>query len=59
MDESKIDSHSSAWKIPRRSFEVNEDVVMGISNFLTIEGFLLVGGGKANNIHDNDESGLS
>ena len=34
----------------RRSFEILEDVVMSLPNFSTIVRFLLVGGGKANDI---------
>ena len=36
----------------RRSFEIHEGVVMSLPNFSTIERFLLVGGGKANDIYD-------
>ena len=52
MDVSTLNAQSSAWGIPRRSLDVNEDIVLGIPNFLTIERFLLVGGGNADNIYD-------
>ena len=52
MDETKLDSCASAWLLTRRSFEVYEDVVVSIPNFSTIERFVLVGGGKADDIYD-------
>ena len=52
MDVSTLDSQSSAWGIPRRSLDVNEDIVLGIPNFSTIERFLLVGGENADDIYD-------
>ena len=43
----------SPARIPTtRSFEVHEDVVMGIPNFSTIERFFLVGGGKADDMYN-------
>ena len=37
----------------RYSCEINEDIVLSLPNFSTIERFLIVGGGKANDIYDN------
>ena len=37
----------------RYSCEINEDIVLSLPNFSTIERFLTVGGGKANDIYDN------
>ena len=52
MDDTKLVSQSSTLRLIRRSFESHEDVIMGIPNFSTIEIFLLVGGGKADDIYD-------
>ena len=52
MDDTKLVSQSSTLRLIRRSFESHGDVVMGIPNFSTIERFLLVGGGKADDIYD-------
>ena len=37
----------------RYSCEINEDIVLSLPNFSTIERFLTEGGGKANDIYDN------
>ena len=52
MDVSTLDSQSSAWGIPRRSLDVNEDNVLDIPNFSTIERFYPKGARVILNIMD-------
>ena len=52
MDEFNLDI-AGRRRNDYRSSEINEDVVLSLPNFSTIERFLTVGGGKADDIHDN------
>ena len=52
MDDTNLVSRSSTLRLTRRRFYSYEDLVMGIPHFSTIERFLLVGGGKADEIYD-------
>ena len=51
MDGTNYVSQSSTLNPSRRSFNCYEGLVLGIPNFSTIERFLLVGGGKADEIY--------
>ena len=53
MNEFNLDIVGRRKKDYRYSCEINEDVVLSLPNFSTIERFLTVGGGKANDIYDN------
>ena len=53
MDEFYVDSVGCRKKDYRYSCEINEDVVLSLPNFSTIERFFTVGGGKENDIYDN------
>ena len=52
MDGTNYVSQSSTLSLSRRSFNCYEGLVLGIPNFSTIERFLLVGGGNADEIYD-------
>ena len=52
MDGTNSASLSSILSYSRRSFNCYVDLVLGIPNFSTIERFLLVGGGNADDIYD-------
>ena len=53
MDEFNLDIVGRRKKDFRYSCEINEDVVLSLPNFSTIERFLTVGGGKADDIYNN------
>ena len=53
MDEFNLDIVGCRKKDYRYSCEINEDVVLSLPNFSTIERFLTVGGGKADDIYNN------
>ena len=52
MDGTLFASQSSSLSYFRTSFHCYENLVLGIPNFSTIERFLLVGGGNADDIYD-------
>ena len=52
MDGTNSVSQSSTLSLSRRRFNCYEGLVLGIPNFSTIERFLLVGGGNADEIYD-------
>ena len=53
MDEFNLDIAGRRKKDFRYSCEINEDVVLSLPNFSTIERFFTVGGGKADDIYNN------
>jgi len=53
MDGFNLDTTGHRRNDYRSRFDSNEDVVLSLPNFSTIETFLTVGGGKANDIFDN------
>ena len=53
MDNFNLNIVGCRKKDYRYSCEINEDVVLSLPNFSTIERFLTVGGHKANGIYDN------
>ena len=53
MDEFNLDIVGRRKKDFRYSCEINEDVVLSLPNFSTIERFFTVGGGKADDIYNN------
>ena len=53
MDEFNLDIAGRRRIDYRSSCEINEDVVLSLPNFSTIERFLTAGGGKADDIYDN------
>ena len=53
MDKFNLDIVGRRKKDFRYSCEINEDVVLSLPNFSTIERFLTVGGGKADDIYNN------
>ena len=52
MDEINLDTTGRRRIDYRSNFDIHEDVIMSLPNFSTIERFLIVGGGKANDIYD-------
>ena len=52
MDEFNLDTAGRRRIDHRSNFDIHEDVIMSLPNFSTIERFLIVGGGKANDIYD-------
>ena len=52
MDEFNLDITGRRRIDYRSNFDIHEDVIMSLPNFSTIERFLIVGGGKANDIYD-------
>ena len=52
MDEFSLDNIGRRRFDYRSSIEIHEDVIMSLPNFSTIGRFLIVGGGKANDIYD-------
>ena len=52
MDEFNQDNIGRRRIDYRSSFDIDEDVIMSLTNFSTIERLLTVGGGKANDIYD-------
>ena len=53
MDGFNLDTTGHSRNDYRSRFDINEDVVLSLPNFSTIETFLTVRGGKANDIYDN------
>ena len=52
MEEVKQDTSETAWTPVSRMAKVHKDIVIRIPNFTTIERFLRVGGGNADDIYD-------
>ena len=52
MDEFNLDTTERRRIDHRSNFDIHEGVIMSLPNFSTIERFLIVGGGKANDIYD-------
>jgi len=53
MDEFNMDIARCRKQDYRYSCKMNEDVVLSLPNFSTIERFFTVGGGKADDIYNN------
>ena len=52
MDESKIDTHETAWISSRNRIEAHEDIILWNPRFSTIERFLVCGGGAPFDMYD-------
>ena len=52
MDKFNLDTTERRRIDNRSNFDIHEGVIMSLPNFSTIERFLIVGGGKSNDIYD-------
>ena len=52
MDKIKQNTSEPAWILVSRNYELHEDIIFRIPNFMTIKRFLLVGGGKIDDIYN-------